>query len=99
MNPMQHTRRLLRSRNCMEDFSERNYLLDFQERVQHLERQLKEMENEKERELSALRKEKRELVHTSQMVRWIYDTVVITITFILSNMSTTLLIRVVLFAE
>lgn len=83
----------------MEDFSERNYLLDFQERVQHLERQLKEMENEKERELSALRKEKRELVHTSQMVRWIYDTVVITITFILSNMSTTLLIRVVLFAE
>lgn len=76
----------------MADFSERNYLLDFQERVQHLERQLKEMENEKERELSALRKEKRELVHTSQMVRWIYDTVAITITFILSNLSTTLLI-------
>lgn len=76
----------------MADFSERNYLLDFQERVQHLERQLKEMENEKERELSALRKEKRELVHTSQMVRWIYDTVAITITFFLSNLSTTLLI-------
>ncbi|KAM9353307.1 pleckstrin homology-like domain family B member 2 [Symphorus nematophorus] len=39
-----------------------------QERVQQLERQLKEMEREKERELNALRKEKRELVHTSQTV-------------------------------
>ncbi|XP_041649915.1 pleckstrin homology-like domain family B member 3 [Cheilinus undulatus] len=39
-----------------------------QERVQHLERQLKEMERQKERELNALRKEKRELVHTSQTV-------------------------------
>ncbi|XP_035528349.1 pleckstrin homology-like domain family B member 3 isoform X2 [Morone saxatilis] len=39
-----------------------------QERVQQLERQLKEMEREKERELNALRKEKRELVHTNQTV-------------------------------
>ncbi|KAG7242788.1 hypothetical protein INR49_019176, partial [Caranx melampygus] len=39
-----------------------------QERVQQLERELKEMEREKERELTALRKEKRELVHTTQTV-------------------------------
>ncbi|KAI3361273.1 hypothetical protein L3Q82_013456 [Scortum barcoo] len=39
-----------------------------QERVQQLERQLKEMEREKERELNALRKERRELVHTTQLV-------------------------------
>ncbi|XP_023131966.2 pleckstrin homology-like domain family B member 3 isoform X2 [Amphiprion ocellaris] len=39
-----------------------------QERVQQLEKQLKEMEREKERELNALRKEKRELVHTTQTV-------------------------------
>nr|XP_046255913.1 pleckstrin homology-like domain family B member 3 isoform X2 [Scatophagus argus] len=39
-----------------------------QERVQQLERQLREMEREKERELTALRKEKRELIHTSQTV-------------------------------
>lgn len=39
-----------------------------QERVQQLERQLKEMEREKERELNALRKEKRDLVHTNQTV-------------------------------
>ncbi|XP_070823379.1 pleckstrin homology-like domain family B member 3 isoform X1 [Chaetodon trifascialis] len=39
-----------------------------QERVQQLERQLKEMEREKEKELNALRKERRELVHTSQTV-------------------------------
>lgn len=39
-----------------------------QERVQQLERQLKEMEREKEKELNALRKEKRELVHTTQTV-------------------------------
>ncbi|XP_049439908.1 pleckstrin homology-like domain family B member 3 [Epinephelus fuscoguttatus] len=39
-----------------------------QDRVQQLERQLKEMEREKERELNALRKEKRDLVHTSQTV-------------------------------
>ncbi|XP_036931683.1 pleckstrin homology-like domain family B member 3 isoform X1 [Acanthopagrus latus] len=39
-----------------------------QERVQQLERQLKEMEREKERELNALRKEKRDLVHTTQTV-------------------------------
>lgn len=46
-----------------------NYVLKFQERVQQLERELKEMEKEKERELNALRKEKRELVHTTQTVR------------------------------
>ncbi|XP_074539582.1 uncharacterized protein phldb3 isoform X2 [Halichoeres trimaculatus] len=39
-----------------------------QERVQHLERQLKEMERQKEKELNALRKEKRDLVHTNQTV-------------------------------
>lgn len=39
-----------------------------QERVQQLQRQLKEMEREKERELNALRKERRDLVHTSQTV-------------------------------
>ncbi|XP_071326048.1 pleckstrin homology-like domain family B member 3 isoform X2 [Trachinotus anak] len=39
-----------------------------QERVQQLERELKEMEWEKERELSALKKEKRELIHTTQTV-------------------------------
>ncbi|XP_042346283.1 pleckstrin homology-like domain family B member 3 [Plectropomus leopardus] len=39
-----------------------------QDRVQQLEKQLKEMEREKERELNALRKEKRDLVHTTQTV-------------------------------
>ncbi|XP_041843392.1 pleckstrin homology-like domain family B member 3 isoform X2 [Melanotaenia boesemani] len=39
-----------------------------QERVQQLEKQLREMEKEKERELNSLRKEKRELIHTSQTV-------------------------------
>ncbi|XP_030015181.1 pleckstrin homology-like domain family B member 3 isoform X2 [Sphaeramia orbicularis] len=39
-----------------------------QERVQQLEKQLMEMEREKEKELNALRKEKRELLHTSQKV-------------------------------
>ncbi|XP_047454728.1 pleckstrin homology-like domain family B member 3 isoform X2 [Mugil cephalus] len=39
-----------------------------QERVQQLERQLKEMEKEKEKELNALKKEKRELIHTTQTV-------------------------------
>ncbi|XP_031169818.1 pleckstrin homology-like domain family B member 3 isoform X1 [Sander lucioperca] len=39
-----------------------------QDRVQQLERQLREMEREKERELNALRKERRDLVLTSQTV-------------------------------
>ncbi|KAM3615149.1 uncharacterized protein V6R79_024112 [Siganus canaliculatus] len=39
-----------------------------QERVQQLERQVKEMEREKERELNALRKERRDLVQTNQAV-------------------------------
>ncbi|KAL3980363.1 lysophospholipase III [Sarotherodon galilaeus] len=39
-----------------------------QEQVHRLERQLRDMEKEKEREMNALRKEKRELIHT-QMVR------------------------------
>ncbi|XP_037642106.1 pleckstrin homology-like domain family B member 3 [Sebastes umbrosus] len=39
-----------------------------QERVQQLQRELKEMEREKERDLNALRKERRDLVHTSQTV-------------------------------
>ncbi|XP_063736516.1 pleckstrin homology-like domain family B member 3 isoform X2 [Eleginops maclovinus] len=38
------------------------------ERVQQLQRQLKEMEREKEREMNALRKERRDLVHTNQTV-------------------------------
>ena len=33
-----------------------------------MERQLKEVEREKERELNALRREKRDLLHTTQMV-------------------------------
>ncbi|KAA8591821.1 hypothetical protein FQN60_017195 [Etheostoma spectabile] len=39
-----------------------------QDRVQQLERQLREMEREKEKELNALRKERRDLVLTSQTV-------------------------------
>lgn len=39
-----------------------------QGRVQQLEKQLKEMEREKERELNSLRKERRELIHTNQTV-------------------------------
>lgn len=58
----------------MEVHAEGKFVLNFQERVQQLERQLKEMEREKERELNALRKEKRELIQTSQTVRRIYDT-------------------------
>lgn len=49
--------------------TEEKHVVNFQERVQQLERQLKEMEREKERELTSLRKEKRELIHTGQMVR------------------------------
>ncbi|KAM9722891.1 uncharacterized protein phldb3 isoform 1-T1 [Menidia menidia] len=39
-----------------------------QERVQQLAKQLSEMEKEKERELTTLRKEKRELIHKAQTV-------------------------------
>ncbi|CAB1333496.1 unnamed protein product [Coregonus sp. 'balchen'] len=39
-----------------------------QERVEQLEKQLKEMETEKDREMNAFRKERRELLHTSQRV-------------------------------
>lgn len=49
--------------------TEWKHVVNFQERVQQLERQLKEMEREKETELNSLRKEKRELIHTAQMVR------------------------------
>lgn len=63
----QRTRLLLR--NHMAVHTEGDHALNFQERVQQLERQLKEMEREKERELNALRKEKREAIHTSQTVR------------------------------
>ncbi|KAG7283348.1 hypothetical protein CRUP_000874 [Coryphaenoides rupestris] len=38
------------------------------ERIHQLERQLKEVEREKERELSALRRERRDLVHKNQMI-------------------------------
>lgn len=48
------------------------YVLYFQERVQQLEKQLKEMDKVKERELNALRIEKRELIQTSQKVRGVY---------------------------
>lgn len=58
----------LQRRNHMAVHTDGNSCLNFQERVQQLEEQLREMEKEKERELSALRKEKRELVHTTQMV-------------------------------
>lgn len=53
--------------------TEWKHVVNFQERVQQLERQLKEMEREKERELNFLRKEKRELMHTAQMVRTAAD--------------------------
>lgn len=56
-------------------YADWNYVFNFQEKVQQLERQLKEMEREKERELNALRKEKRELIHTTQTVRWINNIV------------------------
>ncbi|KAL0984791.1 hypothetical protein UPYG_G00146950 [Umbra pygmaea] len=39
-----------------------------QERVQQLERQLKEMEREKDREMNSFRKQRRELLHTTQKV-------------------------------
>ncbi|KAJ8290238.1 hypothetical protein GJAV_G00010380 [Gymnothorax javanicus] len=39
-----------------------------QERVLQLEKQVKEMEREKEREMNALRQEKRELLHTSHKI-------------------------------
>lgn len=55
--------------NHMAARTEGDYASNFQERVQQLERQLKEMEREKERELNALRKEKREAIHSSQTVR------------------------------
>lgn len=65
MNQIHCTRVLLRTRVHTEE----KHVVNFQERVQQLERQLKEMEREKERELNSLRKEKRELIHTGQMVR------------------------------
>ncbi|XP_028325663.1 pleckstrin homology-like domain family B member 3 isoform X2 [Gouania willdenowi] len=40
-----------------------------QERVQHLERQVKEMEKDKERELNSLRKERRDLIHTEKVLK------------------------------
>ncbi|XP_010866557.2 pleckstrin homology-like domain family B member 3 isoform X2 [Esox lucius] len=39
-----------------------------QERVQQLEKQLKEMERERDREMNALRKQRRELLHTTHKV-------------------------------
>lgn len=66
MNQPQHMTFRLRKQNHMAVHADGNYSLNLQERVQHLERQLKEMEKEKERELNALRKEKRELIHTTQ---------------------------------
>lgn len=68
MNHIQHMTFLLRRRNHTAVHTEGNHVLTFQERVQQLERQLKEMERERERELNALRKEKKELVHTTHTV-------------------------------
>lgn len=73
MNHPQHMTFLFRRRNHMAVHTDGNYVLNFQEKVQQLERQLQEMEKEKERELNSLRKEKRELIHTTQTVRWIED--------------------------
>lgn len=53
----------------MAPLAERSYFLTLQGRVQQLETQLVDMEREKESELNALRKEKRELMHTTQTVR------------------------------
>ena len=75
MNQIQQTRFLMRRRNRTAVHADGNSAVTFQERVQQFERQLKDMEREKERELNALRKEKRELVHTSQTVRRTYHTV------------------------
>ncbi|KAM6935926.1 uncharacterized protein phldb3 isoform 2-T5 [Lycodopsis pacificus] len=58
-----------RDRNTEKEMSQRQHAVNTsQERVQQLQRQLKEMEREKERDLNALRKERRDLVHTNQTV-------------------------------
>lgn len=74
MNQIQQTRLLLRRGSRVSVHADGNCVVNCQERVQQLERQLKEMEREKERELNALRKEKRDLVNTSQTVRGIHET-------------------------
>lgn len=56
-------------RSGRREHAEWKHVVNFQDRVQQLERQLKEMEREKERELDSLRKEKRELIHTARMLR------------------------------
>ncbi|XP_068591462.1 pleckstrin homology-like domain family B member 3 isoform X2 [Cebidichthys violaceus] len=56
-------------RHMEKEISHRQHAINTsQERVQQLQRQLKEMEREKERELNTLRKERRDLVHTNQTV-------------------------------
>lgn len=77
MNHPQHMTCIFKRRNRMAIHADRNHVLNFQERVQELERQLKEMEREKERELNALRKEKRELIHTTQTVRCIDNAIML----------------------
>ncbi|KAK9514181.1 hypothetical protein VZT92_027667 [Zoarces viviparus] len=58
-----------RDRDMEKEISQRQHAVNTsQERVQQLQRQLKEMEREKERDLNALRKERRDLVHTNQTV-------------------------------
>ncbi|XP_031646679.1 pleckstrin homology-like domain family B member 3 [Oncorhynchus kisutch] len=47
---------------------QKNAVNSAQERVQQLEKQLKEMEREKDREMNAFKKERRELLHTTQRV-------------------------------
>lgn len=74
---------------ALPDESRKAHGISFQERVQQLERQLKEMEKEKERELNALRKEKRELVHTTHTVRGIYDLLLLLLLLVDQNRDTT----------
>lgn len=71
MNRRRHMSFVLSRGNSTTVQTEGDNVFDFQERVQHLEKQLKEMERQKEKELNALRKEKRDLIHTNQAVRGI----------------------------
>lgn len=74
MNQLQHVTLSRRTGSHMPARTDGNDCLNFQEQVHRLERQLRDMEKEKEREMNALRKEKRELIHT-QMVCGICQTV------------------------
>lgn len=65
MNPTQRMPFILRKRDHVAGHADDgDHVVNFQERVQQFQSQLKEMEREKERELNALRKERRDLTHT-----------------------------------